>query len=255
MIYPQAIWWPGAAAGYRWGRTAMLSTVCHFTVGRDSAGIGLRGTFQFLVRRNGEVVQFAEADARCFHAGDPYNSRGPGIEIEYLPGYDDTMFTDAQLTATGGLVRWLGQWMPLAYYDNPSARIGDWNGFISHRSITSNADYHSDYWDQADWDRMVGNQNTQKKGSAVIYVDVQAHIGLAMEGPIIVAEFNGPPNQYGIPQDAMDYAGTDIPLRVVPGLLLAKLRKADQYAMTAPTSGGGGAAVPLTVTLTGTATP
>jgi hypothetical protein len=79
-----------------------------------------------------------------------------------------------------------------------------------------------------------GAQPSTRKGQHMIYVDVEAHVALAMEGPVIVAEFNGPPNQYGIPQDAMDYAGTDIPLRVVPGLVLAKLRKADEIALTPP---------------------
>lgn len=79
-----------------------------------------------------------------------------------------------------------------------------------------------------------GAQPSTRKGQHMIYVDVEARVALAMEGPVIVAEFNGPPNQYGIPQDAMDYAGSDIPLRVVPGLVLAKLRKADEIALTPP---------------------
>jgi len=42
------------------------------------------------------ATQFAEVDAKCWHAGDPWNGRGPGIEVEYLseqvdfaPGAED----------------------------------------------------------------------------------------------------------------------------------------------------------------------
>lgn len=74
----------------------------------------------------------------------------------------------------------------------------------------------------------------KRKGQHMIYVDAEKHVALAMEGPIIVGEFSGNPDGYGIPRDALAYAGDDIPLRVVPGLLLAKLRKSDEIAMTAP---------------------
>lgn len=251
MIYPDATWWPGAAAGYRWGRTPLLSTVCHFTVGRDSAGIGLRGIFNFLVRRDGEVVQFAEADARCGHAGDPYNSRGPGIEVEYLPGVDDTMFTDVQLAATGGLVRWLSQWMPLDYYDNPAVRLPDWAGFISHRSIVSNADLHSDYWDRADWDRMVTPTEETFRMKPGLFLD-------AATGRVYVYDPNNHTKTWLMTPDALaswqaiaalNGISTDIVDNATSRTLLA-----DAVDLRVQSTSGG-AAVPLTVTLTGTATP
>ena len=268
MIYPQAVWWPGAAAGYQWGRTSMQSVVAHFTVGSDSAGIGLRGIFNFLVRRNGEVVQFAEADARCGHAGDPYNSRGPGIEVEYLPGVDDTMFTDAQLAACGGLVRWLGTLgIPLVYYDDPANRVGDWNGFISHRSITSNADFHSDYWDQADWDRMVVFDTSQ--GAAPVYhmiTDGPAQGNprtFKVDGLQILSEipYSAPRGAYAIHQEALDaQAKYGIPIvdgRVAPPFGTEPLAATVQRYTSGAWKpvGGGGQAVPLKVTLTGTAAP
>lgn len=109
---------------------------------------------------------------------------------------------------------------------------------VAHLSIAYNAPWSNEVGLLPGIDYANGGQGAAtpaRKGQHMIYVDVQEHVGLAMEGPIIVAEFNGAPNQYGIPQDAVDYAGTDIPLRVVPGLIIAKLRKADEIAMTPPT--------------------
>lgn len=154
MIYPGAVWSPGVNAGYAAGRTSMTAAVCHYTVGRDSRPIGLRGYFNFLVSRDGTVTQFAEADAVCWHAGAPWNFRGPGIEVEYLPGVDDDIFTPEALAACGALVRWLG--IPLAFYDGP--RIADWSGFITHRSLIQTGDAHSDYWTEQDWAAMTATK-------------------------------------------------------------------------------------------------
>lgn len=170
--YPGAIQDPGVAAGYAHGRAQMVSCVAHFTVGRSSAGIGHnQGLFQFLVGRDGTVTQFAEADAVCWHAGQPYNQRGPGIEVEYLPGEDDAIFTPEALTACGALVRWLGtEWgIPLAYYDDPSQRVADWAGFISHRAVVSDADHHFDYWPADDFAAMtaIPEEDDMGKGTFV----------------------------------------------------------------------------------------
>lgn len=157
-IYPAGEWVPGrASAGYTRGRTTMVSIVAHYTVGRDSSGPAYLGNlFQFLATRDGRILQGAEADSVCWHAGHPYNQRGPGIEVEYLPGSDDTVFTDAQRDATGKLCRWLeSEWgIPLAYHDDPNDKRSDWHGTISHRSVVSDADVHSDYWPREDWDAM-----------------------------------------------------------------------------------------------------
>ncbi len=157
-------WMPGATimrgrnAGYRVGRVTKASTVCHYTVGIDSAGIGVNGYFQFLIRRNGEIVQFAESDAVCWHAGN-WNSRGPGIEIEYYEPKDgphpENIFTEPQLEADGRLVRWLAETdgYPLDFYDG--SRVSAHRGFITHRSLIQSGDAHHDYWSRDQWDRMV----------------------------------------------------------------------------------------------------
>ncbi len=140
--YPGAVWRPGANADN--GHTTMETAVCHYTVGRDSRPIGDRGYFHFLVSRDGTVTQFARADAICWHAGDPWNGRGPGIEVEYLD--EPTIFTPEADAATGELVAWLEQeWnIPAEFYDGD--RRATWHGFITHRSLIQTGDAHSDYW-------------------------------------------------------------------------------------------------------------
>ena len=78
---------------------------------------GLRVSAHFLVRRNGEVVQFVEAGARAWHAGasrwrgrERCNDFSIGVELE---GTDDTAFADAQYASLAGLVRALRQRLPL----------------------------------------------------------------------------------------------------------------------------------------------
>lgn len=168
MIYPRAVWTPGANAGYRRGRSAMTTVVAHYTVGVNSRPIGDRGYFNFLVSRDGTVWQFAEADAVTWHAGNPtidWNQRGPGIEVEYLPGTDDAVFTDVQRDATGALVHWLTEQygIPLDYYDGP--RTAEWSGYIAHNSLVG-AD-HTDTWPRDDWDRMVRQQEDTLRGIAI----------------------------------------------------------------------------------------
>jgi N-acetylmuramoyl-L-alanine amidase len=167
-IYPDAIWYPGNAAGYSLGRNSMRAVVCHYTVGKNSLDLIARDALcQFLVSRGGDtpnspdgratVWQLAETDAKCWQAGDPFNGLGPGIEIEFYD--EEPMFTPAQLEATGSLVHWLGSFgIPLDYYDtggDNSRRVWDHHGFLSHRSCQSTADWHTDYWLREDWDRMV----------------------------------------------------------------------------------------------------
>lgn len=145
-IYPAAEWMPGRNAGYPAGRTPVKSVVCHFTVGRNSTGIGLQGYYQFQVNRDGTVFQFAETDAVCWHAGSPWNGYGPGIEVEYLPGYDDDLWTPPQREATARLVEWLhDEWgVPYDFYDGP--RTNSHHGFITHRSLIQTGDQHNDWW-------------------------------------------------------------------------------------------------------------
>lgn len=145
-IYPAAEWMPGANAGYHAGRTPVRSVVCHYTVGRNSTGIGLQGYYHFQANRDGTVFQFAEADAVCWHAGSPWNGYGPGIEVEYLPGFDDELWTPAQREAVARLVEWLhDEWgVPFDFYDGP--RTNSHAGFITHRSLIQTGDAHNDWW-------------------------------------------------------------------------------------------------------------
>lgn len=142
--YPGAVWTPGINAGYVAGRTTMESVVCHYTVGRDSSSIGRQGYFQFLVARDGRIQQFAEVDAVCWHAGQPWNGRGPGVEVEYLD--EPTIFTPEAEAACGALCDWLtSAWgVPASFYDGP--RVNTHHGFITHRSLIQTGDAHSDYW-------------------------------------------------------------------------------------------------------------
>lgn len=145
MIYPGAVWRPGVNAGYRAGRNRMQLTVCHFTVGRDSTAIGDRGYFHFLIGRDGTITQFAEADAITWHAGTA-NQWGPGIEVEYLPGADDDLWTPASYQACAGLVEWLiGLGIPDTFYDGPRIDPAGFSGFLTHRSVAQ-PDGHFDWW-------------------------------------------------------------------------------------------------------------
>lgn len=212
--YPGATVMPGAAAGYAKGRTQMRTVVAHFTVGRDSTSIGVNGYFHWLVRRNGEIVQFAEVDALTWHVGN-WNGYGPGIEVEYLPGVDDAVFTDAARDACGGLVRWLNaEWgFPLDYYDGE--RINPiWDGFIAHRSVAGGD--HTDWWPREDWDRMVSSSPiAQGVHDMVISVGrtvFGVSIAFLLSGGRVLRTFNGPEGAYGIPTDALDWraqAGRD----------------------------------------------
>lgn len=144
MIYPYAEWKPGVAAGYTRGRNRMRSVKCHYTAGRDSDDLIRReGLAQWLVTRDGQVIQYAEADALCYDSGE-WNDDGPGIEIEYLDEPD--IFTPEAYAATAGLVEWLiGLGIPGVFYDGPRLPEGSFSGFITHRSLQQSQP-HSDWW-------------------------------------------------------------------------------------------------------------
>lgn len=149
--YPGAVWNPGVNAGYPAGRNLMLTAVRHYTVGIDSTGIGLQGYFTFLISRDGRVQQFAEVDAITWHAG-PYNTLGPGIEVEYLDEPD--IFTPEAEAATKLLVEWLAsEWgLPTDQYVGPRIPMQlAPNGWIDHSSIEQTEE-HFDYWPQPVWE-------------------------------------------------------------------------------------------------------
>jgi AmpD protein len=78
---------------------------------------GLRVSSHFLVRRDGELLQFVPLQARAWHAGtsrwrgrDRCNDFSVGIELE---GTDDGPFDDAQYARLGNLVRSLLLLLPV----------------------------------------------------------------------------------------------------------------------------------------------
>lgn len=80
---------------------------------------GLTVSSHFLVRRNGELLQFVSADERAWHAGASHyrgrsncNDDSVGIELEGLEGQT---FEDAQMVALAELVRELSKIFPIAH--------------------------------------------------------------------------------------------------------------------------------------------
>lgn len=78
---------------------------------------GLRVSSHFLVRRDGETVQFVGCDERAWHAGvscwagrERCNDFSVGVELE---GTDTEAFTDAQYDALATLARRLRQHYPI----------------------------------------------------------------------------------------------------------------------------------------------
>ena len=82
------------------------------------AGIaGLRVSAHFLVRRDGELIQFVPTGARAWHAGasrwrgrECCNDFSVGVELE---GDDATPFDDAQYPVLAGLIRALQERHPI----------------------------------------------------------------------------------------------------------------------------------------------
>ena len=79
---------------------------------------GLRVSSHFLIRRDGELVQFVPCAQRAWHAGESSwrgrmrcNDFSLGIELE---GADETPFTDAQYARLAELARALAAAYPIA---------------------------------------------------------------------------------------------------------------------------------------------
>ena len=79
----------------------------------------LRVSAHFLIRRDGELVQFVACDARAWHAGascwqgkERCNDFSIGIELE---GTDDASYTDAQYAMLVRLLRALRNRYPIAH--------------------------------------------------------------------------------------------------------------------------------------------
>ena len=79
--------------------------------------VDLRVSAHFLIRRDGELVQFVPIERRAWHAGaSSWRGRGGcndfsiGVELE---GIDDGVFTDAQYARLARLIRQLRSRLPL----------------------------------------------------------------------------------------------------------------------------------------------
>ena len=80
---------------------------------------GLKVSAHFLIRRNGEIVQFVSCAKRAWHAGvsswqgrSACNDFSIGIELE---GSDDVPFNDTQYTALARLTRLLQRTYPIRF--------------------------------------------------------------------------------------------------------------------------------------------
>jgi len=118
---------------------------------------GLRVSSHFLVRRDGELVQFVPLEARAWHAGASCwrararcNDYSVGIELE---GTDDSAFAAVQYDCLGALVRKLQSRLPLrefaAHSDvargrktDPGRRF-DWPGFLAALARPSQPSLHA----------------------------------------------------------------------------------------------------------------
>ena len=110
---------------------------------------GLKVSSHYLVRRDGQVVQFVPPERRAWHAGvsswrgrERCNDFSIGVELE---GTEEDHFTDAQYRALIGLVRYLRVKFPIrdiaAHSDvapgrksDPGARF-DWARLLSAAAV------------------------------------------------------------------------------------------------------------------------
>jgi len=138
---------PGLNAGYRAGRNRMRMVVDHWTAGVNSYAICKdRGLCQFLLPKVGVPWQFAEVDAKCWHAGSAaygnYNGDGPGIEVERMGGHEP--LTADQTHWLGRINAWLeSEWgVPNVHYWGPRFpwQGADFHGHVNHAQIHPNDD-------------------------------------------------------------------------------------------------------------------
>jgi len=157
---------PGRNAGYNSGRSQMVRTVAHYTVGSDSRNVGKDGYFHWLVHRDesreGGCTQYAEIDAVTWHGADAGNPYGPGVEFERLvtggvnaEGLSDAQpLTQNQLNWGARIITFCEQWgIPAQLYDGARYGGGGWHGWINHHDIDSS---RSDGLLRAEWDAMAG---------------------------------------------------------------------------------------------------
>lgn len=188
-------WLPGAHqdrgvnAGYRLGRCSPGRPLAHATVGTDSRGVGKRGYFNILVHRDasreGGCTQYAEWDAKTWHAYEPERSFGPGVEFERLVtgGLTDEglstfeYLTDNQIEWGKRILDFAESWgAPKNLYDGPRYQAGGHNGWVNHKDVDAS---RSDGLTRAEWNLLVAGSGEEfemrsmlihKPGEYVVYV-------------------------------------------------------------------------------------
>ncbi len=116
--------------------------------------VGVRVSAHFLVKRDGELLQFVPLHRRAWHAGESHfrgragvNDFSVGIELE---GCDADSFTDAQYERLAGLIRFLRMCCPAVAADNVTG----------HSDIAP--DRKTDPGPGFDWARLEGEAGVQR---------------------------------------------------------------------------------------------
>lgn len=109
LLVIHAISLPAGRYGGPWIRDLFLNRLDHSVDPGFAALVGLRVSAHFLVRRDGEVIQFVSTAERAWHAGvSRYGERtacndfSVGIELE---GCDTDAYTEPQYAALAALSR------------------------------------------------------------------------------------------------------------------------------------------------------
>lgn len=197
---------PGRNAGYNSGRSSMTRAVAHYTVGSDSRGVGRDGYFHFLVHRDasreGGCTQYAEVDAITWHAADPGNPYGPGVEWErnVTGGMNAEGLSNAE-PLTPNQVEWGARLVsffaehgiPAQLYSGPRYGEEGWRGWVNHQAIDSS---RSDGLLRAEWDAMAGGDvsapSTPTEEDDDVFVAVcteRGHEGLYVFGDFVAARY------------------------------------------------------------------
>lgn len=214
-LLPGAQYDPGRHWNYEAGWSSCLTVVQHYTVGTDSRAIIRNGGLAAILVWDDVIWEFGPLDAVHFTQCE-WNRRSIGIEVESLDG----SLTPGQIANLGYVVLYcLTQWgIPDVFYDGPRMPVGyDYRGVTNHRNLVHNAcDMHSDGFDQWVWDAYHApapspTEARRHNGMTIGLFDttyfgtpgIAAYL-LSGDG-FIVHEFSGPPNAYGIKQDASDF--------------------------------------------------
>lgn len=224
---PGAVRDPGTGAGYNAGFNNMTMAVDHSTDGTNSIAICRDGRAGYdsslcnmLFPKSGPPHQFAEINAKTYHAGSPsygdYNGYGPGFEVERLWIPDQQAWeplTEDQIHWIGEAFRWCeSEWgLPFEHYWGPQFAWWEamFNGHVNHSQIHPNNDgFTQDEWNSIkgakkpeepqkkdDLMKDVVYHNTEAKGKdgefVMFFGDINANAVNISGGQAFVAVTNG----------------------------------------------------------------